>query len=143
MDTNEYLHDRLEQQIRWYSEKSGSAQQIYKRLKIGEFLLSAAIPLISLILWDCIYARYIMSGIGSILSVLAYVHGLYKWHDHWIMYRSTAEALKREKYLYLAKAGPYVSPDADRLLVTRCEQILSQENALWAVMHDEETKHKG
>jgi hypothetical protein len=31
---------------------------------------------------------------------------LYQFQEHWITYRSTAEALKQECYLYLARAGP-------------------------------------
>jgi len=36
-------------------------------------------------------------------------------------YRSTAEALKHERYLYLAKAGPYVGEDRHRPLAERIE----------------------
>lgn len=141
MTSEEYISSRLENQIRWYSEKSGSAQALYKRWKVFECVLAASIPVISLIFWNASCTRYVVAAIGAVLSVLSSVHGLYKWHEHWIVYRSTAEALKREKFLYLAKAGPYAAPDADALLVSRCEQILSHENMSWAVMH-EETKRK-
>jgi len=36
---------------------------------------------------------------------------LYQFHEHWVVYRSTAEALKHERYLHLAEATPYAEHD--------------------------------
>jgi hypothetical protein len=36
-----------------------------------------------------------------------WLHQMNQYHSNWITYRSTAEALKREKHLFLATAGPY------------------------------------
>ena len=47
------------------------------------------------------------------------------------MYRSTAEALKHERYLYLAAAGPYGGDDRVRVLAERVEGLVSQEHAKW------------
>jgi hypothetical protein len=48
-------------------------------------------------------------------------------------YRSTCEALKHERYLYLAKAGPYAAATEPRvLLAERVEGLVSQEHAKWA-----------
>jgi hypothetical protein len=55
-----------------------------------------------------------------------------QYHPNWITYRSTSEALKHEKYLYLAKAGPYAAAaDAHVLLAERIESLVSQEHANW------------
>ena len=55
---------------------------------------------------------------------------------HWIE-METGEIvrlqLKREKFLYLASAGPYTGPEGrDRLLAERVESLVSQEHAAWA-----------
>lgn len=55
-----------------------------------------------------------------------------QWNTNWILYRSTAESLKHEKYLFLAKAGPYEGEDALRTLAERIEELVSQEHAKWA-----------
>jgi Protein of unknown function (DUF4231) len=48
-------------------------------------------------------------------------------------YRSSAEALKHEKYLFLASAGPYAAAENPRaLLAERVESMVSQEHAKWA-----------
>jgi hypothetical protein len=61
-------------------------------------------------------------------------------------YRSTAEALKHEKYLWLAKAGPYSNvKNLDPLLAERVESLISRENAKWVVGREqvEKTKQPG
>jgi len=51
------------------------------------------------------------------------------------MYRSTAERLKHEKYLFLSAAGPYKGlSETDRLiaLAERVEELVSAEHANWS-----------
>jgi Protein of unknown function (DUF4231) len=40
--------------------------------------------------------------------VLEGAQHLYQFQEHWITYRTTAEVLKHERCLYLAKAGPHL-----------------------------------
>ena len=48
-------------------------------------------------------------------------------------YRVTAEALKRERSLCLARAGPYANAERpDAVLAQRVERIVSQEYGAWA-----------
>jgi hypothetical protein len=60
-------------------------------------------------------------------------------HQNWIAYRSTYEALKHEKYLYLAGSGPYLSTGNNRLLLLadRIEGLISQEHAKWVSSQQE------
>jgi Protein of unknown function (DUF4231) len=68
----------------------------------------------------------------------------YQYHQNWITYRSTAEALKHEKYLYLARADVYAAASNPlRLLAERIEGLISQEHARWISsrrQQDEEEK---
>ena len=55
------------------------------------------------------------------------------YQSNWTSYRATAEALQREKFLYLGQAGAYFgAPNAQAMLAERIEALVSQENALWA-----------
>jgi hypothetical protein len=48
-------------------------------------------------------------------------------------------ALKHEKYLYLANAGPYAAATTPRaLLAERIESLVSQEHAKWASVQEAE-----
>ena len=46
-DINSYIQNRLNDQIRWYDKKAQQAQRIYKRLQFAEFVIAAAIPLLT------------------------------------------------------------------------------------------------
>jgi hypothetical protein len=71
------------------------------------------------------------AALGSTVVVLEAVQQLYQWQTNWVLYRSTAEALKHEKFLFLSSAGPYATADRPRLLAERLEGLISQEHAKW------------
>jgi hypothetical protein len=80
---------------------------------------------------------WVTGGLAAVIVVLEGVQHLYQFQEHWITYRATAEALKHERYLYLAKAGPYVGEDRHRQLAERLEGLVSQEHAKWTASHRE------
>ena len=63
--------------------------------------------------------------------MIASLLGLLHLQEHWIGYRAIAEALKREKFLFLSQTEPYDGGDAFRLLVQRVEALLSREGTEW------------
>ena len=68
----------------------------------------------------------------------------FKYQENWISYRTTCEALKKEKYLYDAGLGDY-QPGEDReaQFVDRVEALLTRENTLWlSVQKKKEDKKK-
>ena len=69
---------------------------------------------------------------------------LNQYQQNWITYRSTCEALKHEKYLYMAKAGPYAAAsDSHALLAERIESLISQEHAKWVSAQESAGKNIG
>jgi Protein of unknown function (DUF4231) len=119
--------DRLEDQLGWYDRKSGENQRRYKRLKLLEIAVAAVLPVVAAVhspVW-------VTGGLAAVIVVLEGAQHLYQFQEHWITYRSTAEALKHERYLYLAKAGPYAGDDRYRQLAERLEGLISQEHAKW------------
>jgi hypothetical protein len=72
-----------------------------------------------------------------VLLIESILH-LNQYQQNWITYRSTAEALKHEKFLYLARAAHYASaakPQA--LLAERVEALVSQEHTRWVSAREE------
>lgn len=128
MDTTNPTIQRLEDQINWYSRKSGTNQRWFRRLKVVEIIVAAFIPLLA-----GINAKPIITGLaGVFIVVLEGAHHLFQFQNNWTTYRSTSESLKHEKYLWLAKAGPYQdSGNPDSLLADRVESLISQEHAKW------------
>ena len=104
MNREEYLKDRLEDQINWYDSKSSSNQKSFKWLQISIIVFSAVIPLLTgYITPETLYFKDIIALIGLIVVVLTGFLSLGKHHENWLEYRTTCESLKHEKYLFLTK----------------------------------------
>lgn len=78
------------------------------------------------------------AALGASVVVPEGLQRLNQYQQNWTTYRSTAEALKHEKYLFLALAGPYAGASApSQLLADRIEGLISQEHAKWISGRDE------
>src|ERR671914_115458 len=127
---------RLEDQLDWYDRKSVRAQRDFKRLKVLQLVAAAIVPVVA----AANAAPWITAGVGGAVLVLEGVQQLGQYQQTWITYRSTCEALKHEKFLYLARAGNYAgSPDPTRLLAEQIEGLVSQEHAKWVSGREEES----
>lgn len=125
---------RLEDQIDWYDRKSGLCQRRFKWLKAAQLVAAAAIPVVATL--DANAA--VTASLGALVVVLEGVQQLNQYQQNWSAYRSTCEALKHEKYLFLAHAGPYSGAnDARALLADRIEGLISQEHAKWVSAREE------
>lgn len=132
MDVNSYIQQRLDDQITWYSNKSQWNQKCFKVLKIIEIGAAASIPFLVAYISDSNSLLKIISGIlGLLVAVIAGILGLYQFQENWINYRTTAETLKHEKFLFLTKTEPYNIEEAFTLLVQRVESLISKENTSW------------
>jgi hypothetical protein len=119
---------RLDDQIAWYDAKARQAQIRFKVLKAVVIGVAAAIPVVAA--FDV--PVYVAGVLGAIVVVVEGLLQAYQYRQNWITYRSTAEALKHEKYLYLARADVYAgSRHPLRLLAERIEGLISQEHARW------------
>ncbi len=129
MNADEYLKNRLDDQIAWYDRKSQSNQKFCKRLRITEFVLAAFIPFLSGFMSLHGSIQIVVGLIGVGIAIITASLGLYQFEQNWIEYRTTCESLKKEKYLYLTKIEPYDKDDERfALLVRRVETLISKEN---------------
>ena len=135
------IMDRLDNQIDWYDQKSSHCQHYYKRIKLTEIIAAALIPFV--VGAHIPYAAWVAGGLGVLITILEGVLQLYQYQQIWVAYRATAEAMKHEKSIYLAKAGAYATAnDPHALLAERVEALGSQENSKWASLVQQEPKVK-
>jgi hypothetical protein len=127
---------RLDDQQGWYDRKSSQAQKAYKRVKVGQLAVGAAVPVVA-----GLSAPAAVTATLAALVVLAEgIQQLNQWQTNWVLYRSTAEALKHEKYLYQASAGPYTGTDRDVVLAERVEGLTSREHLKWTEARDSDLR---
>jgi len=134
-EANHPIYDRLEDQVGWYDRKSQNAQRRYKILKLAQVIIAGLIPLASVIPIPEPAFKPATAVLGLLVLIIEAVQQLNQDQQNWIAYRSACEALKHEKYLYLASAGPYANADNREnrlaLLADRIEGLISQEHAKW------------
>ena len=121
---------RLEDQIKWYGSRSKKNQTRFKFMKVITIVSAAVIPVLSTA--GISNGARIVAGLGVLIAIVEGVQQLNQYQSNWTSYRSTSEALKHEKYLYLAKAGPYLASDNPQaILAERIEALISQETTKW------------
>ena len=140
IDFKQYCEERLDNQIEWYSQKSTWNKNWHYGFKILEILITSLISIGTLYVNFC-YFKIIVSVLGILLIAIYNAHTFFKFQENWIEYRKTSEILKHEKYMFLACSGIYNTQDNDipfKILVERCETIISHENINWAQLNNNE-----
>lgn len=133
MTPDEYFKDRVDDQINWYSGKSQWNQHCFKTLRIIELTFASMIPfLVHGITTESMLLKVIVGSMGVCIAVISGLVALYKFQENWIEYRTTAETLKHEKYLFLTKSKPYDGEGCFNQFVDRIESLISKENTTWA-----------
>jgi hypothetical protein len=132
---------RLEDQIDWYGRHAAGAQRAYRRLKVVELVLAALIPFLAgfqdnlaAVLAPSLHLlpAVLIALLGVGVVVLEGLQHLNQYHQLWLGYRSTCEALQHEKFLFLADAGPYGATEDKRThLAERIEELISNEHTRW------------
>lgn len=130
MTPDEYFKLRVDDQIGWFSDKSGANQRRFMRLRFCELVLAASLPFLAGYA-DLPRMKPVVGIVGVALAVLAGALSLFRFPENWVQYRASSEALKREKFQFLTGAGPYRDQQAFPDFVARVESLLSAEQAGW------------
>jgi hypothetical protein len=110
--------------------REARARSAYKLLKFAQIVTAALIPLVTI--FDIPNPNRITAVLGVCVLIFEGVQQLNQYQQIWTTYRSTCEALKHEKYAFLALAGPYVHAELPlAVLADRIEGLISQEHAKW------------
>ncbi len=143
MNQEQYIDDRLDDQMNWYDKKSQFNQKWHKLLKIIEIISAASITFLAGMSKDITYSEWYIGILGILIAVSSGASSLYKFQENWIQYRTTAETLKHEKFKFLTKAEPYRDDsNAFLILVDRIESLLSKENTQWSLTAKKDVKAK-
>jgi hypothetical protein len=136
LPTDDPIFARLQDQLSWYGQKSRDARKAFKRIKVTEIVAAALIPFLTGQLGPANHGwpgmTYVIGGLGVVITILEGLLHLNQYQENWSSYRATAESLKHEKFMFLAKAGPYANAVDPRVaLAERIEAVMAQENSQW------------
>lgn len=134
--SNEVAVDYVNDFVKWYNSHSQTNRWAYLTMKAVQIVLAAAIP----ILTPLEISRQAIAVMGGTIGVLEGIIQLGQFHQSWIRYRSTCEALRSELFLYRTRAGPYSqASDPHALLAERSNSLVSAENSRWQAMRETTT----
>lgn len=130
IDVEAYLSGRLEDQIVYYGKAAGRAKQMHVRLQSAIIVLSVMVPVAVSHPQDWSgWLRIPVLAASLLLPAMTGLTSFRKYGETWISYRTTAELLKTEKYLYLTGSGRYRdNPNAFHDLVEAVEALLIAEH---------------
>ncbi len=142
MNQEDYLKDRVDEQIAWYGRKSGINKKYHLWSNGLIITFSALIPFFTgLISSDCngntdgenvVWLPYTIAGLGVFTAVTTGISALLKFQEKWATYRLIAEALQREKILFITETSPYDKGEASfKLFVMNIENLMRSENSQW------------
>lgn len=132
MNAQEYLADRVDDQISWYDYKSRRNKRAYQWLRVLEICAAGLIPFLTGYVDDQDgRMKFTIGLLGVMVAVVAGILALFKLQENWLQYRATCEALKHEKFCFLTQAPPYDTAQSFSIFVQRIENIISQENSNW------------
>ncbi len=142
---DEYLQSRVLDQIKWYDKENSRNKKWFLRLKITEITLSLCVPFLAAYITSADSPLKVIVGILAIVvAAIASIITLIKFQENWLEYRTVAESLKLEKFLFLSKAGPYKDSTSPLpLFVERFEGLISTSTKKWvSYISKKETENK-
>ncbi len=136
MDQNEYIQERVDDQIGWYDKKSITNKRSFIFLSITQIIAGVLITFLAGIESFASY-KMTASTLGLIIAIIAGLLGILKFQENWVNYRTAAESLKHEKYRFLTKSSPYDIENAFQIFVENIEKLISRTHSVWRDHLDE------
>ena len=148
----DFIKDRLDDQIKFYSKKSKQNKSRYLRTQVIIITLGVLIPIINF--FPIVFGTdnavtvfgfrlgfsfflFVSAIISSIIGLTAAMSQLNKYYENWLNYRSILELLKREKSLFMNGAGGYFrlsETDKKRVFVDKVERSCPQAHKILFVI---------
>lgn len=118
MNLESYMTDRVDNQVEYFDQHARRNQRIYSFLRMATITCNVLTAL-AIALTLAAPARYrIYVGLGAlVLSMIVLathqIQEFYKFGAKWEKFRTVAEQIKSEKFLFLNDAGTYRAGDTD------------------------------
>jgi hypothetical protein len=130
IDVESYLTERVDGQIAYYEQAAGRAKRMHRLLQSGIIVLSVMVPVVvnRPVGWAGPFQVAVLA-VALLLPIMTGLANFRKYGEAWLSYRTAAEMLQNEKYLFLTGSGRYHNnPNAFQDLVETVESLLSAEH---------------
>lgn len=132
IDIETYFKERFEPKYEFFEFQARRHRRYYLRIRMAEIVFAALIPLkVAFIPHETILFKVLVGGFAVLVTILSGMLLLNRYQEKWITFRATADALQREKYLFLTRRGEYHHRNAEGIFVEQVEAILNNEEKQW------------
>lgn len=130
-----YLKDRVEEKIRSY-QKSADKEKLYSlSMRSLTVVLGATVPVLVNI--SSPFSNAIATIFSTIVVILVAIESVFHFRERWKNHRAAELMLKRERYYFLTRSGPYEKSkseeEAFHRLVKQIESTIASEST--ATLH--------
>lgn len=137
MSEEEYIEKRIKEQMKWYDDKSIQYKKYYYRLMKASIIISAMIPVSSILIEYCRGLNIVVALMGATVSIISGIVSLSQYYNNWIKYRMTSEQLEHNLFLYQTNAKPFNEENRFEILVEITENIIMKNNYNWYEVQSE------
>lgn len=129
MEIENYLKERVENQISYYSTRSSRNRLLYLTIITLQIFLGAYLTISTKVSFHMTTDLQV-TLIGAFIIILTGLQAVGNFKEKWITYRKTAERIKQEKFRFLTIPDRH-KEDEFSYFVKRLEEIFADENAEW------------
>ncbi len=132
MNAEEYIQNRVDEQIDWYYERSEAAKLKHRAMRTMELVVAGTVPVLAGFASSNTVGEVLVAVVGASIVVLVALQELGQYHKQWLECRSICDALRQERALYLTGSGPYGAGDLFPQFVQRVEGLIVGERGSWS-----------
>jgi hypothetical protein len=144
LEPQDYIRARINDQLRFYDKKAARYKSLYLSMRAATVIGGAIVPVLVNLNFAPVSVNVagftltinmikVLTTLISLMVVLfVSLESVYHFKEQWRNYRSTAELMKKEYFLYVSGHGRYASKtdaEAYRLFVEQIETAIDVENA--------------
>lgn len=137
----EYRNGRFAQMLSFYDARSVSNKRGYRAASVYLIVVSASLTPILALAPSTFGWRVAEALMSASLVAVGGIATQFKFHENWLAYRASWDALRREEQFRNAHLHEYKdAADRNALFVDRAESIFAREAAAFYARHDSERK---
>ena len=126
---NSIAWQELERSFDYFQRGARVNRLAYLTLRTTVLFAGALVPIVALAGSNDVA----VACLGAVIVAAEGMTQLTQVHDHWVRYRRTAEALRREALAFVSGTGPYQDGELteEQQLAARIVDVAGQESADW------------
>jgi hypothetical protein len=126
---NSIAWQELERSFDYFQRGARVNRLAYLTLRTTVLFAGALVPIVALAATNDVA----VACLGAVIVAAEGMTQLTQVHDHWVRYRRTAEALRREALAFVSGTGPYQHGELteEQQLAARIVDFAGQESADW------------